>query len=77
MSCDNEVVLTCESEAELWENWPAHREGDIMRLYGVSKHEYIRMHVAQGGLCAICHQHALSQRNEMLRFLCIDHWYFN
>ena len=77
MSCDNEVVMTCETEAELWKNWPTYRESSIMNKYGVSKREYIRMHLAQGGLCAICHHHASSKRNEMRRFLCIDHWYFN
>ena len=77
MSCDTEVVLTCETEAELWKNWPINRENIIMNKYGVSMHKYIRMHVAQGGLCDICHHHARSKRNEMQRFLCIDHWYFN
>jgi len=53
MSCDTEAVLTCETEAELWKNWPVQRESNIKRNYGLSMHQYIKMHVAQGGLCGI------------------------
>ena len=69
--------MSCETEAELSKNWPIRREEQIMTKYGITKQVYMQMHIAQGGTCDICHHHARSERNDMNRFLCIDHWYFN
>ena len=37
--------MSCETKAELRNNWPANRESHINRTYGITKQEYIEMHL--------------------------------
>ena len=49
-------------------------EASLKRNYGITLAEYDRMHTAQGGLCAVCHQpETMLRRNGLPYRLSVDH----
>ncbi len=55
------------------ENTDMYRDKDLRKNFGIDLTEYRRMLLAQGGVCAICKQPEMAQRNGRAKWLAVDH----
>lgn len=49
------------------------RWAELFRNYGVTEDEYMEMHVAQDGKCAICSEEEAARYKGVLKMLSVDH----
>ncbi len=51
----------------------AMRRSDLKRDFGITHAQYLAMHDAQNGLCAICGQPETAERDGKIKWLAVDH----
>lgn len=51
----------------------SRRDSDLRKKYGVSLQDYLVMHLAQNGKCAICEQPETQMRGGKVKALAVDH----
>jgi hypothetical protein len=54
-------------------NPKAFRAADLRRDFGITVEQYYALYQEQGGVCAICRQPEKDKRNDVVKWLAIDH----